>query len=310
MAVELPPLRQCFDATAPHSPLQEVAAGVFAGVCDALASHPIDQVKTQFHINSSGHNGTVLAALRSQAKASGVGTLYRGVAASCAKPQALCMYTGNEWAKRLVAGPSGELSNASAYVAGALTGYVESASVTPFEVVKVRMQSLDHLGRYTSSLHCLRMVVREEGAMALYTGFWASCWRNCTFNGVMMGIVFSARPSWPTTVTPSSAVALDVCLGMGAAFVATIFKMPFDVAKSRLQNQPPPPPGAAPPKYVHTLQTCATIMREEGAPALYRGFSPTVMRMVVGQGVAYAAFEFALSRMRGGGGARDDPSGM
>ena len=89
---------------------------------------------------------------------------------------------------------------------------------------------------------------------------------------------------------------------MGAAFVATIFKMPFDVAKSRLQNQPPPPPGAAPPKYVHTLQTCATIMREEGALALYRGFSPTVMRMVVGQGVAYAAFEFALARMRGGAG--------
>lgn len=280
------------------TPSQEVAAGVFAGVCDAFASHPIDQVKTQFHINS-GANGTVIQALRTQAQAGGVGVLYRGVIASAMKPQSLCLYTGNEWAKRLVAGPTGELTNASAFLAGGLTGYIESASVTPFEVVKVRMQSLDHRARYTSSLHTLACVVREEGVSALYNGFWASCWRNCAFNGVMMGLVFSAQPMLPKPATPLGGVALDLCTGMGAAFVATVFKMPFDVAKSRLQNQTAHASGGAHQKYHHTLQTCATIIREEGAPSLYKGFTPTVMRMVIGQGVAYAAFEMALSQMRG-----------
>jgi hypothetical protein len=48
----------------------------------------------------------------------------------------------------------------------------------------------------------------------------------------------------------------------------------------------------------HTLQTCAAIVREEGADALYKGFTPTLLRMVVGQGVAYASFEFALKQLR------------
>jgi solute carrier family 25 2-oxodicarboxylate transporter 21 len=168
----------------PPSAAQEVAAGVLAGVADACVSHPIDQVKTQFHINT-GTNGSVIGALRSQAASGGILQLYRGLLAACMRPQALCMYTGNEWCKRVVAGPSGELTIPGAFVAGGLTGYVESASVTPFEVIKVRMQSLEHVGKYHSSLQCLRTMLREEGALSLYSGFWASCWRNCSINSTM-----------------------------------------------------------------------------------------------------------------------------
>ena len=181
------------------------------------------------------------------AAASGGGSiprLYRGVLAASLRPQALCMYTGNEWCKRLVAGPSGELTISGAFLAGGLTGYVESASVTPFEVVKVRMQSLDHVGKYTSSLQCVSTMLREEGVASLYNGFWASCWRNCTINGMLFGVIYWTRNSEHITLPqPSSAIgtiALDLAVGMWAAGVSTIVKMPFDVAKSRIQNQPTP----------------------------------------------------------------------
>ena len=98
------------------SPSQEIAAGFFAGVCDAVTTHPLDQVKTQFHVNT-GSNGSVFASLRQQAAAGGLPQLYRGLTAACLRPQALCMYTGNEWCKRLVAGPSGELSVPGAFLA-------------------------------------------------------------------------------------------------------------------------------------------------------------------------------------------------
>ena len=58
----------------------EVAAGVAAGVCDALASHPIDQVKTQFHVNRHV-NPSILTTLHEQLAAGGVPRLYRGVSA-------------------------------------------------------------------------------------------------------------------------------------------------------------------------------------------------------------------------------------
>ena len=283
------------------TPTQEVACGVFAGVCDALASHPIDQIKTQQHVNT-GPNGSVIAAMRQQAAAGGIPRLYRGVLAASLRPQALCMYTGNEWCKRLVAGPSGELTISGAFLAGGLTGYVESASVTPFEVVKVRMQSLDHVGKYTSSLQCVSTMLREEGVASLYNGFWASCWRNCTINGMLFGVIYWTRNSeYITLPQPSSAIgtiALDLAVGMWAAGVGTIVKMPFDVAKSRIQNQPTPLVSGDPPKYRHTLQCCATIWKEEGFLAMFKGFSPTLSRMLLGQGVAFASFEFALGKVK------------
>lgn len=169
------------------SPSREIAAGFVAGVCDAVATHPLDQVKTQFHVNT-GRNGSVFASLQQQAAAGGISQLYRGLLAACLRPQALCMYTGNEWCKRLVqmAEPTGELTCHGALLAGGLTGYIEAATVTPFEVVKVRMQSLDHVGKYQNTVQCLKTILHEEGPLALYNGFWASCWRNCTINGTLV----------------------------------------------------------------------------------------------------------------------------
>ena len=207
----------------------EVAAGVAAGVCDALASHPIDQVKTQFHVNRHV-NPSILTTLHEQLAAGGVPRLYRGVSAACLRPQSLCFYAGNESSRRLVAGSlsgrsDGSLSVLESFVAGGLTGYMESACVTPFEVVKVRMQSLDHVGKYTSSVQCLRLMLAEEGPLALTTGFWASCWRNCTFNGVMMGCVHGLKESEAVPLPQpaagsAAAVALDVGVGMLASAVA------------------------------------------------------------------------------------------
>jgi solute carrier family 25 2-oxodicarboxylate transporter 21 len=80
------------------SPAHEVAAGVLAGVADALACHPVDVVKTQFHVNP-GRNGGMLSALAAQARTGGLPGLYRGILPACLRPQALCMYAGNEHAK-------------------------------------------------------------------------------------------------------------------------------------------------------------------------------------------------------------------
>jgi Mitochondrial carrier protein len=80
------------------SPAQELAAGVLAGIADSCACHPVDQVKTQFHVNRSA-NGTMWDALRAEVHKGGVTRLYRGLPAAALRPQALCMYTGNEWCK-------------------------------------------------------------------------------------------------------------------------------------------------------------------------------------------------------------------
>uniref|UniRef100_A0A7S0N204 ADP,ATP carrier protein n=2 Tax=Pyramimonas obovata TaxID=1411642 RepID=A0A7S0N204_9CHLO len=273
-------------------PGHEVLAGFLSGVADAFATHPVDQVKTQFHVNR-GSNPSVVASLMEQARTGGASRLYRGVLAACLRPQSLCMYTGNEWAKRIVAG-DGQLTYKTAPVAGFLTGYIEAAAVTPFEVVKVRMQSKDHLWRYQSSMQCAHDVVRTEGPRALYNGFGATCARNSTFNGAYFGLVFVMKDNLPSPASFAGEVAHNLGTGMAAGTLATCVKQPFDVVKSRLQNQLP----GADAEYRHVSQAMVRIAQTEGPRALYKGFVPTVLRMSLGQGVALAAFDFTLQQVQ------------
>jgi len=73
------------------------------------------------------------------------------------------------FAQRAVSG-TGELTPLTATAAGFLTGYWESICVTPFEVIKVRMQVKEHVHRYPSSVACARDVVVREGLRGLYRG--------------------------------------------------------------------------------------------------------------------------------------------
>ena len=189
------------------------------------------------------------------------------------------------------------LTTFTATLAGSLTGYVEAACVTPFEVVKVRMQALEHQSKYTSSLHCARTIVAEEGPVALYNGFWATCWRNCVFNGSFFGAIFwlrkqkIVRDSQPAG--PAGRAFHDVAIGVLAGFFGTCIKMPCDVAKSRLQAQ------LGEVRYTDTLQCVARVAREEGVLALWKGLVPTSLRICLGQPVAYATFEAVLRVLRG-----------
>jgi solute carrier family 25 2-oxodicarboxylate transporter 21 len=189
-------------------------------------------------------------------------------------------------------------------VAGFLTGYVESACVTPFELVKarpsrrsclgvaassapclvarralrrapraqVRMQVKEHGARYASSLACAKAVVVEEGALALYRGFGATCARNTTFNGVYFGLLFAGQEALPPRAGAAD-VGQNLALGAASGAAATLLKAPFDVVKSRVQAQLPDAHGRL--RYRHTWQAVALVAREEGVAALWKGLGPS-----------------------------------
>jgi len=287
------------------SPLQEIGAGMFAGACDVAVTHPIDTVRTQFHLNPvKGLNPSVPSALRTEFNAAGGGLpgvkrLYRGVLAAAARPQAVCMFTGNELCKRIVALPDGSLNTPRAYLAGAMTGFIETAGNTPFEVVKVRMQSKEHMHRFTSTVDCLIKTGREEGLLALYKGAGPSAYRNFAFNGIYFGNVFASKKYIPKFGDSVAAeIAREGVIGVGAAIVAVLFKNPFDVAKSRFQSQITAP--GEMPLYRNTLQTLRYIAHNEGIKSLYKGYVPTAQRCAIGYTVAMFAFDACIHFMQDG----------
>lgn len=278
----------------PAQPAKEIAAGTFAGVVEALVVNPVDVVKTQSQLNR-GVNAGMWKALQQQVEQGGVKRLYRGVLPVMMRPTAVAMYSGNEWCKRAVVG-SGELTVSTAAAAGFLSGFLEAAVVTPYEVVKVRMQSLEHQGRYSSSLQCARAVVAQEGAGALLTGLTATAARNCPFNGIYFALIFTAKP-YLSQSSGGELFAQNLLLGCGAGAVSTFAIAPFDVAKSRMQNQRRLDATGAPAaqaEYSSLPRALRTIVRTEGLGALYKGFAPLLTKVVMSCGTSFAAFHFAL----------------
>ena len=77
--------------------------------------------------------------------------------------------------------------------------------------------------------------------------------------------------------------------GFSAACVGPLATGPMDVIKTRLQSQGGVAASAgAPPKYRGFLHALATIPREEGVRALWKGMLPRLVRIPCGQAIVWA----------------------
>jgi solute carrier family 25 2-oxodicarboxylate transporter 21 len=70
----------------------------------------------------------------------------------------------------------------------------------------------------------------------------------------------------------------------------------YQVVKSRIQGSQAVP--GVVPKYNWTYPALATVYREEGMAALYKGFVPKVLRLGPGGGVLLLVVEATLSIFR------------
>ncbi|KAJ8519641.1 hypothetical protein ONZ45_g3435 [Pleurotus djamor] len=100
----------------------------------------------------------------------------------------------------------------------------------------------------------------------------------------------------PMDVSQQSTLLNNFISGSIGGFVGTLLNTPFDVVKSRIQGSTKVP--GVVPKYNWTYPALLTIMREEGAGALYKGFVPKVLRLAPGGGVLLLVVEFTLGVFR------------
>jgi len=176
-----------------------------------------------------------------------------------------------------------------AWMSGVVSGITESLVTTPFQVVKVRMQSKEYLGLYKNSIHCLSSIVRNEGPLAFMTGLGPSFWRNCTWNSVYFAMLFKIKSLLPETTSNTGDIFKAFFAGAISGGVACCFYAPFDVVKSRFQSQILV--HGVERKYQYTIQTLTYILRNEGLRAIYKGLAPALLRMIVGGGVMVGTFE-------------------
>lgn len=268
-----------------------ISAGAISGLAEVMLTYPFDMVKTRHQLNTSSSNG-VLKTLIDLYKEGGIPRWYRGIAAEFigVVPKSSGMYASYEMVRKFVAVDCkyGDTSSV-ATLAGLASGVPEAIIVTPTQVVKIRLQAKEHLGRYTGSVDCAMKTLRSEGVSALYIGLEPTLWRNCIWNAVYFGLMHWTKQRLPKPSSTLMDLSQTFVTGFLGAVVATCVNIPFDVVKSRVQSQLKVP--GQTPKYRNTLQSLILVAKEEGILSCYKGLNAKIAKTGLGGSVAMVVFE-------------------
>lgn len=172
--------------------------------------------------------------------------------------------------------------------AGASAGATEAFVVVPFELIKIRMQDRISASRYTSVTDCLYKTIKAEGPGALFNGLESTLWRHTLWNAGYFGCIFQVREFLPKSDVKKRQVVNDLVSGAVGGTVGTMINTPMDVIKSRIQNSPKL--AGKTPKYSWAWPALRTVYKEEGFFALYKGFTPKVIRLGPGGGILLVVY--------------------
>lgn len=170
-----------------------------------------------------------------------------------------------------------KMNQSLSILTGATAGATESFVVVPFELVKIRLQDKASAGKYNGMIDVVTKTIKQEGILAMYNGLESTLWRHILWNSGYFGCIFQVRQLLPQAKDKRGQMANDIMAGTVGGTVGTILNTPMDVVKSRIQNSVKV--AGVVPKYNWAWPAVATVMKEEGFGALYKGFLPKVLRL-------------------------------
>ncbi|KAG0196931.1 hypothetical protein BGX28_009540 [Mortierella sp. GBA30] len=262
-------------------------AGAIAGVTEISCMYPLDLVKTRLQLQSTAiqssyassialtHSAkagileapytSILDCLRKVVQQEGLLNLYRGVLPPIlaeAPKRAIKFGANEQWGfafKKLFS--LDRFTASQAGFIGSLAGATEAFLVTPFDLVKVRLQDRHGLGDYTGTMDCIRKIGKQEGVLTFYHGLESTIWRHATWSGMYFMIIHLFRTAFPerSSASKNESMLRNFVAGTIGGTFGTLVNTPFDVVKSRVQNQ-----RKGNVTYGYALPSLVTIYREEG----------------------------------------------
>ncbi|XP_030905173.1 solute carrier family 25 member 47 isoform X3 [Melopsittacus undulatus] len=173
--------------------------------------------------------------------------------------------------------------------------------MAPSEVAKVRMQTQRNphpsitspqsasKPKYQGSLHCLKVIAKQEGFGGLYKGCSALLCRDC-FSSAIYFLTYSALCDWLTPAGKNKPDFLVVLLSGGfAGVLAWGFATPMDVIKSRMQTDE-----SDQHKYKGLVHCVRESVRKEGAKVLFKGLGLNCIRAFPVNMVVFVTYEAVL----------------
>ncbi|KAJ5562170.1 hypothetical protein N7461_000931 [Penicillium sp. DV-2018c] len=295
----------------------QFAAGAVAGVSEILVMYALsasspDRIlasirdKLATPVAGVDHYNGMFDCFRKIVKNEGASRLYRGISAPILMeaPKRATKFAANDsWGAfyRNLFGVEKQ-TQGLATLTGATAGATEAFVVVPFELVKIRLQDKAQAHKYNGMLDVVRKIVAAEGPLAMYNGLESTMWRHILWNAGYFGCIFQVRAQLPaaTPGNKNEQMRNDLIAGTIGGITGTVLNTPMDVVKSRIQNTSKV--AGQTPKYNWAWPALGTVMKEEGFSALYKGFTPKVLRLGPGGGILLVVFTGVMDffrKMRG-----------
>ncbi|KAL6754018.1 mitochondrial substrate carrier protein [Haematococcus lacustris] len=277
------------------SPLVKGFAGSIGGVAEACALQPMDVIKTRLQLDGARRYHGILHCGRTIIAEEGGRALWKGLtpfATHLTLKYALRMGSNSVY-QNLLRDKDGKLSSGGRMSAGFAAGITEALIiVTPFEVVKIRLQQQKGLSKdamkYKGPIHCAMTTLREEGIRGMWSGAAPTVMRNgtnqmCLFwaKNKVDGALWDKHEGDGKQLTPGQSMTS----GFLAALLGPVATGPFDVAKTRLMAQDK---SGATLKYKGFLDCLAKTVKEEGIMSMWKGLLPRLLRIPPGQAIVWA----------------------
>eukprot|EP01130_Rhizamoeba_saxonica_P009162 TRINITY_DN3722_c1_g1_i1.p1 TRINITY_DN3722_c1_g1~~TRINITY_DN3722_c1_g1_i1.p1 ORF type:complete len:246 (+),score=38.18 TRINITY_DN3722_c1_g1_i1:249-986(+) len=120
--------------------------------------------------------GNVTDTVKRSIKLGGLRSLYRGygIVLMSTVPSTALYFLSVEISKKFVPGDNDAMTKQ--FFSGVMAQFVAGFVFTPRDVIKERVQTQDilpkHLRRYSSSFDAVKQIIKTEGILGMYKGFW------------------------------------------------------------------------------------------------------------------------------------------
>jgi solute carrier family 25 protein 39/40 len=175
-------------------------------------------------------------------------------------------------------------------VCGGLARAFASTATSPLELIKTRMQSSQGSDGVKVVTAGIKDMIKREGPSSLFRGLVLTLWRDVPFSSVYWLGVEMVRPrlhDMPYFKERDDAFLPSFISGFSAGAFAAVVTTPFDVGKTRQQvghhaskcyNMP-------------MLPFMASILKNEGLPALFVGTVPRVLKVAPACAIMISSYE-------------------